>query len=193
MGGGVTPLEPSSAAASTSESRSTKTTRASKRLATSFAHSRTPRPETLSTSSSEKAAVKKMETCSSASTSDWGMSYQTTHMSSVLSRISIGKRMPNQRMSISRRHACPHADEGGPSQSRCAFGAFDSSSAIGAPAATGTTGTSAPPPAVAPADESDARLEAAPPLDAASSAASARSSAASSAASLATSATSANV
>ena len=47
--------------------------------------------------------------------------------------------------------------------------------------------------AVAPADESDARLEAAPPLDAASSAASARSSAASSAASLATSATSANV
>lgn len=134
--------------------------------------------------------MKKMETCSSASTSDWGMSYQTTHMSSVLSRISIGKRMPNQRMSISRRHACPHADEGGPSQSRCAF---DSSSAIGAPAVTGTTGTSATPPAIAPADESEARPRAAPPLDAASSAASARSSAASSAASLATSATSANV
>jgi hypothetical protein len=68
------------AAESTSESRSTLTTSASKTLAGSLDHSRSPRPDTLNTSSRLKAIVKAVEKCSSVATRLSGIPYHETHL-----------------------------------------------------------------------------------------------------------------
>ena len=69
-----------SAAEITRDSRSTLTTSASKTLAGSLDHSRSPRPDTLSTSSRLNATVKPVEACSSPATRLSGMPYHEMHL-----------------------------------------------------------------------------------------------------------------
>ena len=110
------PIAP--AAARTSATMSTATTSASKRLAGSLAHTLPPSPASLIVSSVAKRHVKTVESESSVVTSSSGMPYHATHMSSVLSRISIGKKSWKARWPTALSHSRPHLPAGGPSQSR---------------------------------------------------------------------------